>query len=58
VAIVNRERAIRGREPIALRPIDRRRHGREAELADHFIVARRVIRTLFVHNGFEASAFT
>jgi len=50
VAIVNRERAIRGREPIALPPIDRRRHGRENELADHFIVARRVIRTLFVHD--------
>lgn len=54
-AIVNRERAICGLEPIPLRPIDAWRNRRENDLADHFIVASSVARTLFVRNGFDPS---
>jgi len=55
LAIVNRERAICGLEPIPLRPIDVWRTRREDELADHFIVASSVARALFVRNGFDPS---
>ena len=53
LAIINRERAVCGLEPIPLRPIDFWRTRRENELADHFIVASSVARNVFVQNGYE-----
>ena len=55
VAIVNRERAICGLEPIPLRPIGFWRNRRENDLADDFIVASSVARAVFVENGFDPS---
>jgi glycosyltransferase involved in cell wall biosynthesis len=55
MAIVNRERALCGLEPIAVTPMDFWRNRRENDLADRFIVSSSVARACFLQNGFDPS---